>query len=104
MRPLRLLPLSADELARVLAPLDRARALPPRAYWNEAVFAFDQEEIHGRSWLCVGREDEIEKPGEWLRAPLTEEGILVVRGPDLEARAFYNVCRHRGMPLLDGAS
>jgi glycine betaine catabolism A len=101
---LRPLPFSTADIAAVLAPLDRARPLPPRAYWDEAVFAFEREEIFERAFLCVGREDEIDKPGEWLRAPVTEEGVLVVRGADLSVRAFYNVCRHRAATLLEGSS
>ncbi|WP_437931419.1 aromatic ring-hydroxylating dioxygenase subunit alpha [Sorangium sp. So ce291] len=97
------LPLSSADLRAVLAPLDSARPLPARAYWDEDVFAFDQAEIFGRSWLCVGREDELSRPGEWLLAPLTPAGVLVVRGADLELRAFHNVCRHRAATLVDGA-
>ncbi|AUX42560.1 (2Fe-2S) ferredoxin [Sorangium cellulosum] len=97
------LPLSPADLSAVLAPLPGARPLPARAYWDEDVFAFDQAEIFGRSWLCVGREDEIARPGEWLLAPLTPAGILVVRGADLAIRAFHNVCRHRAATLLEGA-
>ncbi|WP_437665157.1 aromatic ring-hydroxylating oxygenase subunit alpha [Sorangium sp. So ce1182] len=97
------LPLSSADLHAVLAPLDSARPLPARAYWDEDVFAFDQAEIFGRSWLCVGREDELSRPGEWLLAPLTPAGVLVVRGADLELRAFHNVCRHRAATLVDGA-
>lgn len=87
----------------MLAPLHDARPLPARAYWDEDVFAFEQAEIFGRSWLCVGREDEVARPGEWLLAPLTPAGVLVVRGADLEIRAFHNVCRHRAATLLEGA-
>lgn len=103
MPGLRPLPFSPADIAAVLAPLDRARPLPARAYWDEVVFAFDQDEIFARAWQCVGREDEIDKPGEWLRAPVTAEGVLVVRDADLSLRAFYNVCRHRAATLLDGA-
>ncbi|WP_437941736.1 aromatic ring-hydroxylating oxygenase subunit alpha [Sorangium sp. So ce341] len=97
------LPLSTADLRAVLAPLPSARPLPARAYWDEGVFAFDQAEIFGRSWVCVGREDEIARPGAWVLAPLTPAGILVLRGADLEIRAFHNVCRHRAATLVEGA-
>jgi len=39
-------------------------------------------------------------PGSYLRAPITDEGVLVLRGEDGVVRAFYNVCPHRGAPIL----
>jgi Rieske 2Fe-2S family protein len=101
MRPLPSLPFTAEDLSETLAPFDDARPLPAIAYWDEGVFAFDREEIFGRAWLCAGHEREIGSPGDWLLAPITPEGILVVRGEDGVARAFYNVCRHRGATLVD---
>ena len=96
------LPFAAAELRAVLAPFEDARPLPALAYWDPAVFAFDTDEVFARAWRCVGREDELARPGDWLLAPLTPEGILVVRGEDAVVRAFYNVCRHRGTTLVEG--
>ena len=97
---LRALPFSLADLNAVLAPLGEARPLPPRACWDEGVFAIEQDAIFGRSWMCVGREDEVGKPGQWLLAPVTPEGVVVVRGADLALYAFYNVCRHRASTLV----
>ena len=97
------LPLTSAELDAVLAPFERACPLPARVYCDEAVLAYERRAIFDRSWLCVGREDDVRAPGSFLRAPITEEGILVVRGADLELRAFYNVCRHRATLLVDEA-
>jgi glycine betaine catabolism A len=93
-------PLTPAESAAVLAPLPRATPLPARVYWDEATLAHERRTIFERSWLVVGREDEVAAPGAWLRAPLTPEGIVVVRGADLALRAFYNVCRHRASLLV----
>jgi Rieske 2Fe-2S family protein len=101
MRPF---PISREELARVTAPLEHARSLPPLAYWDEAVFEHEQRTIFDRAWIAVGREDDVAQPGQWLGAPLCPGGVIVVRGADLALRAFYNVCRHRGVPLLLGSS
>lgn len=40
-------------------------------------------------------------PGEYARLPLSPAGTLLLRGADLELRAFENLCRHRGAALLD---
>jgi Rieske 2Fe-2S family protein len=95
------LPRAAVDL--VLAPLDRAVPFPAAAYLDDAVFAFERAAIFGRAWLPVAREDEVALPGQWILASVAGDEIVVVRGADLEVRAFYNICRHRGTPLVDGA-
>gem|GEM_PF-357985 len=54
-----------------------------------------------RSWHCVGRVEDLPSPGNWLRAPLTPAGVLVVRDAGGELRAFHATCTHRGAALFD---
>jgi Rieske 2Fe-2S family protein len=96
------LPISSAEIDAVLAPFERALSLPACAYYDDAVFAHERDAIFDRAWLAAGREEDLANPGDWLQVPVAPEGILVVRGADLALRAFYNVCRHRATPLLDG--
>ncbi len=84
----------------MLAPLEKARPFPARAFVDEDVFAFELDAIFGRSWICVGHVDEVALPGQWLRESAGGEPILVVRGADLRLRAFFDVCRHRGASLV----
>ncbi|HKO51914.1 MAG TPA: aromatic ring-hydroxylating dioxygenase subunit alpha [Polyangiaceae bacterium] len=94
------LPFTLAELERVLSPLEPC-GLPRAAYTDEAVHEFELERIFGRSWSCVGREQELAGPGEFLRARVAGQELLIVRGVDLELRAFHNVCRHRGLLLVE---
>ena len=93
-------PLTPDEVEPVLAPLAQARPFPARAFVDDEVFAFEVGSIFGRAWICVGRVDEVNLPGQWIRESVAGEPILVVRGPDLRLRAFFDVCRHRGASLV----
>lgn len=45
----------------------------------------------------------VAEPGAFLAREAAGVPIVVVRGEDGIARAFQNVCRHRGMRLADGA-
>jgi Rieske 2Fe-2S family protein len=97
-------PFSREEVAGPLRPLEEAEMLPARAYCAADVFDFEQEHWFGRDWLCVGRESDAASVGSWFvarRSP-TSAGAIVVRSEDGSLRAVHNVCRHRGMTLLDG--
>lgn len=94
-------PFSADELRETLAPLGLARPLPARAYIDDDVLRFEVARVLARSWVCVAREQELLLPGSCVVAPVTPEGVAVVRGHDLRLRAFSNACQHRGACLLD---
>jgi Rieske 2Fe-2S family protein len=78
--------------------------LPSRAFVDEAVLEHERRTVLGRAWVCAGRSSDVVHPGAWIRASVAGEDIIVALGEDLELRAFYNVCRHRGTPLVDGES
>jgi len=65
---------------------------------------FMEQEWEGmwtRVWLLLGREAEIPQAGDWQMEPVGREEILMVRQQDSSIKAFYNVCQHRGNPLVD---
>jgi|TARA_Y100000294_G_scaffold177434_2_gene202815 phenylpropionate dioxygenase-like ring-hydroxylating dioxygenase large terminal subunit len=66
--------------------------------------AFFEEEWEGmwtKVWLLLGRELEFPNPGDWQMEPIGPEEILMVRQADSSVKAFYNVCQHRGNPLVE---
>jgi Rieske 2Fe-2S family protein len=74
-------------------------SLPGQWYTSEAIFARERERIFDRSWLCVARSEDLAAPGDYLLLDQFGESVILVRGDDGTARAFYNVCRHRGARL-----
>ncbi len=80
---------------------ERATTLPGPYYTSGEIFAAEQERIFSRRWLCVGRGEAIREPGDFVLVPIGKESILLVRGRDGRARAFYNVCRHRGTRVCE---
>jgi phenylpropionate dioxygenase-like ring-hydroxylating dioxygenase large terminal subunit len=73
-----------------------AQTLPRRYYASEEVFRAETERIFYNGWVSIGRAEQIAQPGDYFLAQLFGESIIVVRGRDGAARAFFNVCRHRG--------
>jgi len=65
---------------------------------------FEQERaaIFKRTWLNVGRVEQLPKKGSYFTKELDAAGtsVVLVRGMDGEVRGFHNVCRHRGNKLV----
>ena len=83
-------------------PQEKALTLPGAAYTDPAFFGEECETILARGWHCLGRCDEIPKPGDYFTADLLGEPLLIVRGDDGVIRVLSNLCRHRAMPLAEG--
>jgi Rieske 2Fe-2S family protein len=76
------------------------RTLSRDWYLTPERFAQEKEGIFAREWMCVGREEEVPSPGDYLVLDLLGESLLLVRTRDGTLRAHYNVCRHRGSQLV----
>lgn len=74
------------------------------AYTDPGRFETERDRVLARRWMCVARSDALEAAGSFVTAEVAGESLLVLRGDDGAARAFYNLCRHRGARLcLDEA-
>jgi Rieske 2Fe-2S family protein len=73
--------------------------LPGTLYTDPAVFAQEQERIFEQMWFCVVRDSDIGTPGAFRTVQVGRESVLVTRSADGGARAFLNICRHRGAML-----
>ena len=73
---------------------------PGGRYADGAFAALEGERLWPRSWLVVGREDQLPEPGHYFTWEHTGVPLLVLRSADGEVRAFYNSCRHRGAPVV----
>ena len=94
-------PFTEEELAPTRLPLLEASLLPPRAYVDEDVAAWEAEHIFLGGWVCVGHAAQVRERGDYLTREVGGESLLVVADEDGVPRGFHNVCRHRGARLLD---
>jgi Rieske 2Fe-2S family protein len=76
--------------------------LPRDCYLSEPLYQREKEAIFCREWFCVGRDEEVPEPGDYLLLEVTGESVLVVRTREGTIRAHYNLCRHRGSQLVLG--
>jgi glycine betaine catabolism A len=73
--------------------------LPGRAYTDPDVFTAEQEHIFEQMWFCAVRSSDVGAPGSFKTVQVGRESVLVTRNRKGQARAFFNVCRHRGAQL-----
>lgn len=80
-------------------PTELQLTLPASAYLSGDAWNRERERIFFREWFCVGREEALRGPGDYLKVEVAGESVLVVRTRKGELRGYYNVCRHRGSQL-----
>ena len=82
-------------------PLD-GMSLPGWLYFEPEFLEAEKRAFLRAAPQVVCHQSEIAAPGEWRSLEYLGESVIVIRGDDGEARAFANVCRHRGSRLVDG--
>ena len=99
-------------LERVMDKLQSAAALefelahpiPAEVNHSQAFHDHEQAAVFQQEWICVGREDEIPRAGDFLTHEIGAVPVLVVRQSGGEIRAFVNACAHRFACLVPAAS
>ena len=89
--------MTSDRPAHLLAGGEPT--LPSQWYFDPEHHARELRCIWYRSWVCVGRAEEIPAPRDYLVAEIGDQAIVVARDMDGGLRAFHNSCRHRGSAL-----
>ena len=73
--------------------------LPARVYTDAAWFATEMERIFAGMWLCACRIDQLPSRGAFITRDVAGASVVVIGDGQGGARAFHNVCRHRGTRL-----
>ena len=77
-------------------PISFEDSISPQHYELECKAIFE------RSWLNVGRVEQLPKKGSYFTKEIAaaRTSVILVRAGDGQVRAFHNICRHRGNKLL----
>jgi choline monooxygenase len=94
--------LSPEHLARMRRPLAEAAGLPGEAYRDPAFLAEEMTRLFERRWISVGFGQQVASPGDVLPLTIGGHPLLLVRDGEGQLRVFHNVCRHRGLQLVEG--
>ena len=73
-----------------------AHTLERNFYTSSEILNKEYKNIFQSQWVCVGREEELTKVGQYKTINIGDESVIILRDENEVIRAHYNVCRHRG--------
>ena len=77
----------------------RTAMLPASSYVEPAIYARERAAIFAREWTFVANASQLVASGSYVATVIAGYPIVVINdGGTL--RAFHNICRHRGGPLV----
>jgi choline monooxygenase len=84
-------------------PVQWASTMPNWCYTSPVWYEREIDRIFFREWLCVGRAEDIPKPGDYFTAEIVGEPLVIVRDQQGTIHAHSAVCRHRGTVVVNGS-
>jgi choline monooxygenase len=81
-------------------PIEQAETIPSSWYTHPAYHEIDRQAVFSRTWQAISHVSQVQSIGDCAAAVVADNPLFVVRGKDQKLRAFYNVCRHRGGPIV----
>ncbi|HMN80656.1 MAG TPA: aromatic ring-hydroxylating dioxygenase subunit alpha [Burkholderiaceae bacterium] len=89
------------ESADTLHPVASARHSPSAIYTDPAFLELEREHVFFKEWLCCGRAESFERPGDYSAFDLLGEPVVIARGTDGKLTAFSNTCLHRAVRVVE---
>jgi phenylpropionate dioxygenase-like ring-hydroxylating dioxygenase large terminal subunit len=80
-----------------------AWTMPANFYTDPTVLELELRNLFGKEWICIGRIEEVARPGDYMAFQLFNEPLIAVRDADARVHVLSNVCRHRGTQLATGS-
>jgi len=71
-------------------------------YYDPDFYELEADRLWPRVWQMACRLEEIPQPGDVVEYEILDQSVIVVRAEDQSVAAFENVCRHRGVRLVEG--
>lgn len=95
--------LTAATIEAINRPVADAHGLPRQAYTDATFLDLEREHIFDASWVFVAAAESLPDVGDVLPFELIGRPVVLARQRDGSIKAFHNVCRHRGVVLVETA-
>ncbi len=92
---------SSSDLSNVRRPIASANGLPNAHYIDPAMHEEEKHALLFGTWSGLATASDVPEPGDAV--PMTFLGLplLLLRDRNGQVRVFQNICRHRGMILVE---
>ncbi len=91
----------AEALEAVRQPVARAKGLPNALYNSPDALALEREKIFHSGWASIGFGCDVPSVGDATPIDYLGAPLLLLRDKEGAIRVYENVCRHRGMILVE---
>lgn len=92
-----------DGFDTVLKPIETAQGLPNACYTDPAMFSHEAARLFTTDWAAIGFGFDAPQPGCVYPVNFLGIPLVMVRDRSGQIKVFENVCRHRGMILVNEA-
>ena len=92
---------TVTDLSTVRRPIEEANGLPNAHYTNAAVFDEEKLALLFANWSGLTVAADVPEPGDAVPITFLGMPLLVIRDRNNTVRVFQNICRHRGMILVE---
>jgi phenylpropionate dioxygenase-like ring-hydroxylating dioxygenase large terminal subunit len=65
-------------------------------YIDDEVFALEMEHMFANTWVYVGHDSQVAKPGDYFGTMIGAQPVLMVRHTDDSVKVLHNRCPHKG--------
>lgn len=89
------------DLTQVRRPIHQANGLPNAHYTDQTVFEEEKQALLGSQWAGLAVAADIPDAGDAVPITFLGMPLLLIRDKSGIVRVFQNICRHRGMILVD---
>jgi len=65
-------------------------------YTDPEIFALEMQRLFANTWVYVGHDSQVAKPGDYFGTTIGTQPVLMVRHDDDTIHVLYNRCPHKG--------
>lgn len=88
-------------LDSVLEGVETARGLPNAHYISDETFEAERRDVLFANWSAVGFGKDVPNAGDVMPVNFVGQPLLIVRDKEGDIHVYENICRHRGMILVE---
>ncbi len=70
-----------------------------RVYTDSRIFDLELDRIFGRSWILIGHDSQVARPGDYVTATIGRQPVIMVRNREGAVKILFNRCAHKGAEL-----